>query len=138
MVLPLFAFSVMRFRRERNGFVESAAQHAKIVEALPEMSAGYLRDLMKGLVGCWKDEMLEPLLSEDGAGEDEGGASGQSPFVNGQEFFRQGRAAAPPQFQRTVNRRRGPLASQQSGHPSASLFSRGWTFSKLHPPWRCS
>ena len=65
VVLPLFAFSVMRFRRERPGFVESAAQHAKIVEALPDMSAGYLRDLTKGLVGCWKDEMLEPLLSED-------------------------------------------------------------------------
>jgi DNA-binding GntR family transcriptional regulator len=76
VVLPLFAFSVMRFRRERNGFVESAAQHAKIVEALPEMSTGYLRDLMKELVGCWKDEMLEPLLSGDGAVEDEGGASG--------------------------------------------------------------
>ena len=76
VVLPLFAFSVMRFRRERNGFVESAAQHAKIVEALPEMSAGYLRDLMKELVGGWKDEMLEPLLSVDDAGEDVGGASG--------------------------------------------------------------
>lgn len=68
VVLPLFAFSVMKFRRERCDYVESAAQHAQIVEAFPTMSGAYLRDLMKGLVGCWKDEMLEPLLSEDGDG----------------------------------------------------------------------
>ena len=71
VVLPLFAFSAMKFRRSREVYAESARLHAKIVEALPAMSAGYLRDLMKGLVGCWKDEMLEPLLSGDRAGEEE-------------------------------------------------------------------
>ena len=73
VVLPLFAFSAMKFRRGREEYEESARLHAKIVEALPAMSVGYLRDLMKDLVGCWKDEMLEPLLSADeGDGEDEG------------------------------------------------------------------
>jgi len=66
VVLPLFAFSAMKFRRGREEYEESARLHAKIVEALPAMSAGYLRDLMKDLVGCWKDEMLEPLLSAEG------------------------------------------------------------------------
>lgn len=69
VVLPLFAFSVMKFKHEREEYIESAMQHARIVEALPTMGADDLRDLMKTLVGCWKDEMLEPLLSagDDGA-----------------------------------------------------------------------
>lgn len=65
VVVPLFAFSVMKIRHEPESYMESAALHAKIVEALPDMGAAELRELVRGLVGCWKDEMLEPLLSEN-------------------------------------------------------------------------
>jgi len=64
VVVPLFAFSVMKFKHEREAYIESAAMHTKIVEALPQMSAAEIRELVTGFIVCWKDEMLEPLLSE--------------------------------------------------------------------------
>jgi DNA-binding GntR family transcriptional regulator len=75
VVLPLFAFSAMKLRHPRETNIISAARHLEIVDALPTMSTAYLRDLMKGLVVCWKDEMLEPLLSE----ERQDGAPGSHP-----------------------------------------------------------
>jgi len=39
VVVPLFAFFVMKTRREKESYIESAAMHAKIVEALAVKSA---------------------------------------------------------------------------------------------------
>src|SRR3954467_9816582 len=47
LVVPLFAFFVMKTSQEREAFIESAATHAKIVDALAEGSAAEVRDLMK-------------------------------------------------------------------------------------------
>lgn len=65
VIVPLFAFSVMKVRNEHRSYVESAAMHARIVAALSTMSAAELRELMRELIGCWKDEMME-LIPSDG------------------------------------------------------------------------
>jgi DNA-binding GntR family transcriptional regulator len=64
VVVPLFAFFVMKTKRERESYIESAAMHAKIVEALDVKSTPELRELMKGSLRGWKDDMLKLLFSE--------------------------------------------------------------------------
>jgi len=49
LVVPLFAFFVMKTSREREAYVESAEMHAKIVDALAEGSGVEVRELMKNL-----------------------------------------------------------------------------------------
>lgn len=65
IVAPLFAFSVMRIRSGSEERAESAAMHARIVEAMAAASDAELGELVRNLVGGWKDEMLEPLSSEE-------------------------------------------------------------------------
>lgn len=65
VVVPLFAFFVMKTTRQRTSYVESALAHAKIVEALPTMSAAKVRELMRESLASWKDDMLKLLFSED-------------------------------------------------------------------------
>jgi DNA-binding GntR family transcriptional regulator len=64
VVVPLFAFFVMKTRREKESYIESAAMHAKIVEALAVKSAPELRELMKDSLKGWKDDMLKLLFSD--------------------------------------------------------------------------
>jgi DNA-binding GntR family transcriptional regulator len=64
VVVPLFAFFVMKTRREKASYIESAAMHAKIVEALDVKSTPELRELMKDSLRGWKDDMLKLLFSE--------------------------------------------------------------------------
>mgnify|MGYP003288124040 FL=1 len=64
VVVPLFAFFLMKTSRRRNSYVESASMHAAIVEALPQKSAAELREMVKQSLAGWKDEMLELLFSE--------------------------------------------------------------------------
>src|SRR5438046_6343769 len=65
VVVPLFAFFVMKTKRERNSYLESAVAHMKIVDALPEKSAEELGDLMRESLAGWKDDMLNLLFAED-------------------------------------------------------------------------
>jgi DNA-binding GntR family transcriptional regulator len=62
IVAPLFAFFVMKNRRERKSYLASAAKHAQIVEALPRLSASKLRGLIRDSLSCWKTEVLDELL----------------------------------------------------------------------------
>jgi DNA-binding GntR family transcriptional regulator len=64
VVVPLFAFFLMKTSRRRNSYVESASIHASIVEALPKKSAAELREMVKQSLAGWKDEMLDLLFSE--------------------------------------------------------------------------
>ena len=64
IVVPLFAFFVMKTRRERESYIESAAMHGKIVEALTSKNASELRELMRVSLMGWKDDMLKLLFSE--------------------------------------------------------------------------
>ena len=64
VVVPLFAFFLMKTSRRRNSYVESASIHAAIVEALPQKTAVELREMVKQSLTGWKDEMLDLLFSE--------------------------------------------------------------------------
>jgi DNA-binding GntR family transcriptional regulator len=64
MVVPLFAFFVMKTRREKESYIRSAAMHGMIVEGLETKSAAELRELMKDSLQGWKDEMLNLLFSD--------------------------------------------------------------------------
>ncbi len=66
MVVPLFAFFVMKTRGEKESYLASAAMHGRIVEALAVSSASELRDLMRNSLQGWTDDMLEMLFSEPG------------------------------------------------------------------------
>ena len=65
VVVPLFAFFVMKTKRERDSYLESAVAHMKIVDALPEKSAEELGDLMRESLGDWKEDMLNLLFAEE-------------------------------------------------------------------------
>ncbi|MCI0387505.1 MAG: GntR family transcriptional regulator [Acidobacteria bacterium] len=58
IVVPLFAFFVMKTTRQRESYIESASVHAKIVEALPKMNAAGLRKLMRESLSSWRGDML--------------------------------------------------------------------------------
>jgi DNA-binding GntR family transcriptional regulator len=64
VVVPLFAFFVMKTRRERESYVESAAMHGQIVEAMASKTASEVGDLMRESLMRWKDDMLKLLFSE--------------------------------------------------------------------------
>lgn len=65
VVVPLFAFFLMKTSRRKQSYVESAAMHSAIVEALPKKSALELRAMVKKSLTGWKDEMLELLFTEE-------------------------------------------------------------------------
>jgi len=58
LVVPLFAFFLMKNRRERHVYVESAVMHGRIVAALRDKSAAEARKLMKESLKDWKDDMM--------------------------------------------------------------------------------
>ncbi len=65
VVVPLFAFFVMKHTRQREAYIESAAEHEKIVEALPTMSAAELGELMREVTGGWQTDAQKLLFSQD-------------------------------------------------------------------------
>src|SRR5262252_8561442 len=65
IVAPLFAFFLMKDRRERKSYLVSAAQHEKIVEALPRLSGAKLRALMRNSVSEWKTEIFNAVLPRE-------------------------------------------------------------------------
>jgi DNA-binding GntR family transcriptional regulator len=65
LVVPLFAFFVMKTSRQQKSYVESACMHARIVEALPKKSAVELREMFTNYLGSWKDDMVTLLFPED-------------------------------------------------------------------------
>lgn len=65
IVVPLFAFFVMRNRRERKSYLESAAKHEQIVDSLTQLSGAKLRALMKDSLADWKTEILDELLPNE-------------------------------------------------------------------------
>jgi DNA-binding GntR family transcriptional regulator len=64
IVVPLFAFFVMKTRRGRESYISSAAMHGRIVEGLETKSAAEMRELMRDTISGWKDDMLELLFSK--------------------------------------------------------------------------
>jgi DNA-binding GntR family transcriptional regulator len=65
IVAPLFAFFVIKDRRPAESYIVSAAQHEKIVEALPRLSGAKLRALMRNSVSEWKTEVFNAVLPRD-------------------------------------------------------------------------
>ncbi len=65
IVAPLFAFFLMKDRRKRESYLFSAAQHEKIVEALPRLSRAKLRALMRDSISDWKAEVFNVVLPRE-------------------------------------------------------------------------
>ncbi|HKQ89276.1 MAG TPA: GntR family transcriptional regulator [Blastocatellia bacterium] len=65
IVAPLFAFFLMKDRRPGESYLVSAAQHEKIVEALPRLSGAKLRSLMRNSVSEWKTEIFNAVLPRE-------------------------------------------------------------------------
>ncbi len=65
IVAPLFAFFLMKDRRPGKSYLLSAAQHEKIVEALPQLSGAKLRALMRNSVSEWKTEIFNAVLPRE-------------------------------------------------------------------------
>ena len=65
IVAPLFAFFLMKDRRERESYLFSAAQHEKIVEALPKLSGAKLCGLMRDSISDWRTEVFNAVLPRD-------------------------------------------------------------------------
>lgn len=65
LVVPLFAFFVMKNRRQRQSYVASVAKHAELVEALPRLSRAKLRALMRNSLANWQTEVMDELLPGD-------------------------------------------------------------------------
>jgi DNA-binding GntR family transcriptional regulator len=65
IVAPLFAFFLMKDRRARESYLVSAAQHEKIVDALPRLSRAKLRVLMRDSIADWRTEVFNAVLPRD-------------------------------------------------------------------------
>lgn len=65
VVVPLFAFFVMKTKRERESYLVSATEHMEIVDALLKKSARELGKLMRGTLAEWEDDMMKLLFAED-------------------------------------------------------------------------
>ena len=63
VTVPLFAFFVMKTRREPESYTESAIMHEKIVDAMSQLQANELSEVMKSSLSGWKDDMLKLLFS---------------------------------------------------------------------------
>lgn len=64
MVVPLFAFFVIKTRGEKESYIRSAEMHGLIVTALETKSAAEVGELMRGSLKGWEDDMLDLLFSE--------------------------------------------------------------------------
>src|SRR6185436_14028226 len=66
LVVPLFAFFLMKTNRQQAHYVDSACSHEKIVDAMSDKSATELREMFKASLVNWKDDMLKVLFEEEG------------------------------------------------------------------------
>jgi len=64
LIVPLFAFFLMKTTREKQAYIESAAMHGAIVEALEKNSCDEVHRLMKESLREWKDDMMTLLFHE--------------------------------------------------------------------------
>ena len=64
LIVPLFAFFLMKTTREKQAYIESATSHASIVEALEQKDATEVHRLMKESLREWKDEMMILLFQD--------------------------------------------------------------------------
>ncbi len=62
IVVPLFAFFLMKTRRERKSYISGAVEHDRIVEALTTSSPVKAKQLMKETVEHWRSEMTGVLF----------------------------------------------------------------------------
>jgi len=65
LIVPLFAFFLMKTSRHQDSYIESACTHAKIVEAIPTASPTELRDIFRISLVSWKGDMVELLFSKE-------------------------------------------------------------------------
>ena len=65
LVVPLFAFFLMKTSRHHDSYIESACSHAKIVEAIPTATPTELRDIFRRSLVSWKDDMVQLLFSKE-------------------------------------------------------------------------
>ena len=62
LIVPLFAFFLMKTTREKQAYIESAAMHGAITEALEQKNATEVHRLMKESLREWKDDMMTLLF----------------------------------------------------------------------------
>jgi len=65
LVVPLFAFFLMKTSRHQDSYIESACTHARIVEAIPTATPTELRDIFRRSLVSWKDDMVQLLFSKE-------------------------------------------------------------------------
>lgn len=62
VVVPLFAFFVMKNIREQVNYIDSAAKHAELIASMQNKKEKQVRQQMKGSVEFWQDEILNQLF----------------------------------------------------------------------------
>lgn len=65
LVVPLFAFFVMKTSRQQKSYADSATMHSEIVNALAEKSAPEVRRMFTDYLSRWKDDMVLLLFAEE-------------------------------------------------------------------------
>ena len=65
LVVPLFAFFLMKTSRQQASYIDSACMHAKIVEAMPVKNSVELREMFRDSLVNWKDDMVKLLFAEE-------------------------------------------------------------------------
>jgi DNA-binding GntR family transcriptional regulator len=65
LIVPLFAFFLMKTSRQQASYVESACMHAAIVEAMPVKTGVELREMFRDSLVNWKDDMVKLLFAEE-------------------------------------------------------------------------
>lgn len=64
VVIPLFAFFLMKKTRDVKSYVQSAEEHEKIAAAFAKNDATLASNLMRESMAGWKEDMLRRLLNE--------------------------------------------------------------------------
>jgi DNA-binding GntR family transcriptional regulator len=62
LVVPLFAFFLMKTSRQQASYVDSACMHAKIVDAMYTKNGVEVRELFRESLVSWKDDMVKLLF----------------------------------------------------------------------------
>jgi len=65
LVVPLFAFFLMKTSRQQASYVDSACMHAKVVDAMSVMNSIELREMFRASLVTWKDDMVKLLFAEE-------------------------------------------------------------------------
>jgi len=65
LVVPLFAFFLMKTSRQQASYVDSACMHMKIVDAMSVKNSIELREMFRESLVNWKDDMVKLLFAEE-------------------------------------------------------------------------